>query len=78
MVFAVKAGFHAPSLRRSSIVEAALANRILDETGVALTPGVDFGESGKHFLRISYANSMENIAEGMTRLEKFLAAYRSR
>jgi len=55
-----------------------LANRILDETGVALTPGVDFGESGKHFLRISYANSMENISEGMTRLEKFLAAYRSR
>jgi aspartate/methionine/tyrosine aminotransferase len=53
-----------------------LANRILDETGVALTPGVDFGESGTHFLRISYANSMENISEGIARLEKFLAASR--
>ena len=53
-----------------------LANRILDETGVALAPGMDFGDSGRHFLRISYANNIENIAEGMARLEKFVAANR--
>jgi aspartate/methionine/tyrosine aminotransferase len=53
-----------------------LANRILDETGVALAPGMDFGDRGRHFLRISYANSVENIAEGMDRLEKFVAASR--
>ena len=50
----------------------ALATRILDEAGVAVAPGVDFGESGKHFLRISYANSIERIAEGMNRLEQFV------
>jgi len=55
-----------------------LANRILDETGVAVAPGMDFGESGRYFLRISYANSLENIAEGMTRLEKFVAKNRER
>ena len=54
-----------------------LANRILDETGVAVAPGMDFGESGRHFLRISYANSMDNIAEGMARLEKFVVANRT-
>ena len=54
----------------------ALANRILDETGVALAPGMDFGDSGRHFLRISYANSVENIAEGMDRLGKFVATNR--
>jgi len=54
----------------------AFANRILDETGVALAPGMDFGDSGKHFLRISYANSVENIGEGMDRLGKFIAVNR--
>ncbi len=54
----------------------AFANRILDETGVALAPGMDFGDSGRHFLRISYANSIENIAEGMDRLDKFVAMSR--
>ena len=53
-----------------------LSNRILDEIGVALAPGMDFGDSGRDFLRISYANSLENIAEGMDRLEKFVAANR--
>jgi aspartate/methionine/tyrosine aminotransferase len=54
-----------------------LANRILDETGVAVAPGMDFGESGRHCLRISYANNLENIAEGMRRLEKFVASNRA-
>jgi aspartate/methionine/tyrosine aminotransferase len=54
----------------------AFANRILDETGVALAPGMDFGKSGRRFLRISYANSVENIAEGMDRLGKFILANR--
>jgi len=55
-----------------------LANRILDETGVALAPGMDFGEAGRQFLRISYANSLQNIAEGMARLDKFVVRNRTR
>jgi aspartate/methionine/tyrosine aminotransferase len=46
---------------------------VLECAGVALTPGVDFGPHGEGFLRLSYANSLENLAEGLDRLERFLA-----
>jgi len=49
-----------------------LAFDILKEAHVGVTPGIDFGENGEGFLRFSYANSLENIAEGMNRLEKYL------
>ena len=45
--------------------------QVLEETGVALTPGVDFGSNGEGYIRLSYTNSMENIREGLGRLEKF-------
>jgi len=48
------------------------AFRILEEASVAVTPGVDFGPGGEGFIRISYANSLENIEEGMNRLQGFL------
>ena len=48
------------------------AFRILEEAGVAVTPGVDFGPGGEGYLRFSYANSLANIDEGMNRLEAFL------
>jgi len=48
------------------------AFRILEEASVAVTPGVDFGPGGEGFIRISYANSLENIDEGMNRLQGFL------
>lgn len=49
-----------------------LAFDILEQAGVAVTPGIDFGDRGEGHLRISYANSMENITEGMNRLERYL------
>lgn len=49
-----------------------LAFDILEKAHVGVTPGIDFGENGEGYLRFSYANSMENIAEGMDRLEKYL------
>jgi aspartate/methionine/tyrosine aminotransferase len=49
-----------------------LAFDILEKAGVGVAPGIDFGENGEGYLRFSYANSMENIAEGMSRLEKYL------
>ncbi|MBN2705597.1 MAG: pyridoxal phosphate-dependent aminotransferase [Deltaproteobacteria bacterium] len=51
----------------------AFAFEILEKAGVGVTPGVDFGANGEGYLRFSYANSIENIAEGMNRLEKFFA-----
>jgi aspartate aminotransferase len=50
-----------------------LSRRILNEAGVAVTPGIDFGNGAEGYLRFSYANSIENIKEGMDRLEVFLA-----
>ncbi|MFI5383091.1 MAG: pyridoxal phosphate-dependent aminotransferase [Methanosarcina thermophila] len=50
----------------------ALSRRILNEAGVAVTPGIDFGNGAEGYLRFSYANSIENIKEGMDRLEAFL------
>ncbi len=48
-----------------------LAFDILEKAHVGVTPGIDFGENGEGFLRFSYANSIENIKEGMDRLETY-------
>ncbi|HUJ75059.1 MAG TPA: aminotransferase class I/II-fold pyridoxal phosphate-dependent enzyme, partial [bacterium] len=52
----------------------ALARDILHRAGVACTPGMDFGPGGEGYLRFSYANSLEQIAEAMQRLEAYLRA----
>jgi aspartate/methionine/tyrosine aminotransferase len=39
---------------------------------VGVTPGIDFGANGEGFLRFSYANSLENIQEGLNRLERYI------
>jgi aspartate/methionine/tyrosine aminotransferase len=49
-----------------------LAFDILAKAHVGVTPGIDFGSNGEGFLRFSYANSLENIKEGLNRLEVYL------
>jgi aspartate/methionine/tyrosine aminotransferase len=49
-----------------------LAFEILEKAGVGVAPGIDFGENAEGYLRLSYANSLENIEEGLKRLEGFL------
>ncbi|MBE0575961.1 MAG: pyridoxal phosphate-dependent aminotransferase [Desulfuromonadales bacterium] len=49
----------------------ALAREILEATGVALTPGIDFGQAAEGFLRFSYANSMGNLDKAVDRLGDF-------
>lgn len=51
-----------------------LAFDILENAHVGVTPGVDFGPGAEGYLRFSYANSLDNIAEGMNRLEAYLKA----
>jgi aspartate/methionine/tyrosine aminotransferase len=52
----------------------AFARRILDEAGVAVTPGLDFDPvRGRHTLRFSYARATADIAEGLDRLARFTA-----
>jgi len=49
-----------------------LAFDILENGHVGVAPGIDFGQNGEGYLRFSYANSLENIEEGMNRLETYL------
>ena len=52
---------------------SALALHILDEAGVALVPGKDFGRHDpERWLRLSYATSMENLREAVARLGRLL------
>jgi aspartate/methionine/tyrosine aminotransferase len=49
-----------------------LAFEILENAHVGVTPGIDFGQNGEGYIRFSYANSLENIEEGMRRIEEYL------
>jgi len=53
-----------------------LAFDILEKAHVGVTPGIDFGKNGEGYLRFSYANSMENIVEGLNRIEHYLQSRR--
>lgn len=54
-----------------------MAFDILERAHVGVTPGIDFGPHGEGYLRFSYANSLENIREGMNRLERYLEAHKT-
>jgi len=53
-----------------------LADFLLQDAGVACLAGTSFGTGGKGYLRFSYANSQQNIREGMRRLREALPRYR--
>jgi aspartate/methionine/tyrosine aminotransferase len=50
-----------------------LASALLEEAGVAVIGGPDFGILGEGYIRLSYANSAENISVALARMETFLA-----
>jgi aspartate/methionine/tyrosine aminotransferase len=49
---------------------------ILTEAKVGVAPGIDFGTNAEGYIRFCYANSLENIEEGMNRLERYLERYK--
>ena len=61
-----------PNITRTGFKSKDLATRLLEEAGVAGLSGTAFGSFGEGYLRFSYANSVENIKEALTRFEKFL------
>jgi len=52
---------------------STIAEKLLMDAHVAVTPGSAFGESGSNFIRISYATSLERIQEGLERIKAALA-----
>ena len=63
-----------PNIRETGFTAKALEEALLEEAGVATIAGTSFGAHGEGYLRISYANSRENIVEAMARIRDFLAA----
>jgi len=49
------------------------AFELLERAKVCVSPGVAFGTNGEGYLRFSYANSLDNLAEALSRLERYLA-----
>jgi aspartate/methionine/tyrosine aminotransferase len=76
-------GFHIPApptgafyvfvnARHLSTNSYELAFDILEQVKVGVTPGIDFGSGGEGYLRLSYASSLENLAEALGRLKTYL------
>jgi len=59
-----------PNISKTKMTGEIFADIALNKLGVALVPGSSFGDSVDEFVRISYANSMENIEEAIYRLSK--------
>ena len=72
-----KGAFYAfPNVSRTGWKAKKLANAILDEVGVAMVGGPDFGIMGEGYMRVSYANSTENITKALQRMGEFLSTHK--
>ena len=68
-----KGAFYAfPNIAATGWKAKPLATALLEEAGVATIGGPDFGVYGEGYIRLSYANSRENIARALTRIGEFL------
>jgi aspartate aminotransferase len=68
-----KGAFYAfPNVKRTGWKAKPLASALLEEAGIALIGGPDFGVLGEGYVRVSYANSTENILRALTRIGEFL------
>jgi aspartate aminotransferase len=69
-----KGAFYAyPNIAATGWKAKALANALLEEAGVAIIGGPDFGVLGEGYVRLSYANSTANIVKALDRMSEFLA-----
>jgi aspartate/methionine/tyrosine aminotransferase len=69
-----KGAFYAfPNVSKTGWKAKALASALLEDAGVATIGGPDFGVHGEGYIRLSYANSAENIRRALERMGEFLA-----
>lgn len=61
-----------PNIKNTGMTSKQFADKALYDGGVALLPGTSFGGFGEGFIRISFANSIENIQEGIKRISTIL------
>ena len=68
-----KGAFYAfPNIKDTGLKAKKLASDLLEGPGVATIGGPDFGTLGEGYIRLSYANSQDNIREALTRMKTFL------
>lgn len=63
-----------PSIKNTDLTSIEFVNRLIDEQKVAVIPGNSFSDLGEGFIRISFAQSMEDLEEALNRIETFLAS----
>lgn len=61
-----------PNIKGTGMSSKELADTLLREAGVACLSGTSFGDCGEGYLRLSYANSLENLMEAVERIRGFL------
>jgi aspartate/methionine/tyrosine aminotransferase len=61
-----------PNITGTGLTSEEFARRMLEKAGVALLPGSCFGAHGEGYARLCYANSQQNISEGLRRMEAAL------
>jgi aspartate aminotransferase len=61
-----------PNIKGTGFSSRELADRLLNEAGVACLSGTSFGEYGEGYLRFSYANSLENLMEAVRRIDAWI------
>jgi aspartate aminotransferase len=70
-----KGAFYAfPNVTRTGWKAKVLAASLLEDAGVAIIGGPDFGILGEGYVRLSYANSTENISQALNRMGEFLTS----
>jgi aspartate/methionine/tyrosine aminotransferase len=62
-----------PNITGTGFTSRELADRLLQDAGVACLSGTAFGANGEGFLRFSYANSLENIQLALERMGTLLS-----
>ncbi len=61
-----------PCIKSSGLSSMEFSRKLLEEQKVAVVPGTAFGSCAEGYIRISYASSMENLREALSRIKKFL------
>ncbi|MDO4942473.1 MAG: aminotransferase class I/II-fold pyridoxal phosphate-dependent enzyme [Lachnospiraceae bacterium] len=77
--FEAKGAFYMfPSIKEFGLTSDEFAMKLLEEEELAVVPGSAFGECGEGYIRISYAYSIQELKEALSRMERFIMRLREK
>jgi aspartate aminotransferase len=59
-----------PNIEETGLTSSQISKHMMDKAGVIVSPGDIFGKYGEGFIRLTYANSMDNISKAIDKLYK--------